>query len=123
MDWSHVNLQTRTARVEGKTRRRRIVPLPEIAVAELGKHPLKSGAIAPSNSTVRRWKRAACKVIGLEHWPQDLLRHTAASYLLAWHQDAGKVATMLGNSAAILLTHYHEPVTAENCANFWKATL
>ena len=66
--------------------------------------------MSPSLSTLRQFKLRACAALGLSRWPQDLLRHTAASYLLALHGDAGKVATMLGNSSSVLLTHYHEPV-------------
>ncbi len=37
----------------------------------------------------------------------------------ALHQDAGKVVLMLGNSPAILLKHYRELVTPEECEAFW----
>ena len=120
MDWQDVNLETKTATVnDAKTRRRRIVNLVPRAVALLAGCPLRRGAIAPSNSTVRRFKRRACAALGLKAWPKDLLRHTAASYLLALHGDAGKVATMLGNSSSILLQHYHEPVINGDCGHFW----
>jgi len=120
MDWADVNLETRTVRVDGKTRQRRIVPLSEKAVALLSVCPLRRGPVAPSHMTLRRMKRRAAAVLGFAQWPQDLLRHTAASYLLALHQDAGKVATMLGNSPAVLLSHYHEPVNEADCTQFWK---
>jgi len=120
LDWSQINFETKTARVDGKTRRWRIVPLPDVAVRLLEKHPVKSGPVAPSHSTVTRWKHRARAALGLPRWPQDLLRHTAASYLVALHQDAAKVALWLGNSPRILMSHYHEPVSAEACAEFWN---
>lgn len=121
MSWSDVNLETRTVTVnDAKTRRRRIVSLEPRAVALLAGCPLQRGAVAPSNSTVRRFKRRAVAALGLAAWPKDLLRHTAASYLLALHGDAGKVATMLGNSSAVLLRHYHEPVVNGDCGHFWE---
>lgn len=120
LEWDAVCLETKTVKVDkAKTRRRRIVPLPEKAVALLRACPLQTGPVSPSNSTVRRWKRTARLALGLPSWPSDLLRHTAASYLLALHGDAGKVAAMLGNSSAILLTHYHQPVTKEAAAAFF----
>jgi len=119
MDWSNVCLETKTARVEGKTRRRRIVPLEPRAVALLTACPLKTGSIAPSLSTVRRFKESARAVLGMARWPQDLLRHTFASYALALHGDAGKVSTAMGNSSAVMLRHYHEPVTKADCEKFW----
>jgi hypothetical protein len=56
----------------------------------------------------------------LKRWPQDVLRHTAASNLLAHHQDVGKVAAFLGNSAGILLTHYKALVEKEDAEKFMK---
>ena len=121
LDWSQINLETKTVRVEkGKTRRRRIVPLHPLAVALLAACPLQRGPVSPSNVTVRRFKRAARAALGFKAWPKDVLRHTAASYLLALHGDVGKVAMMLGNSPAILMTHYHEPVNEADCLEFWN---
>ena len=119
LDWSAVNLETRTVRVDGKSRRRRIVPLEPRAVALLAACPLQRGPVCPSHSTLVRFKVRARAALGLARWPQDLLRHTFASYALALHGDAGKVATAMGNSSAILLRHYHEPVTQADCAFFW----
>lgn len=120
LQWADVDLETKTVTVnDAKTRRRRIVALHEKAVALLADCPLRSGPVAPSNSTVRRFKRTARAALGLEKWPSDLLRHTAASYLLALHGDAGKVATMLGNSSSVLLSHYHQPVRNGDCGHFW----
>lgn len=119
MTWDDINLETKTARVNGKTRRRRIVPLEYAAVDMLTYCSEKTGKVAPSRSTVRRWIRKARELIGGK-WAADILRHTAASYLLAKHGDAGKVAMMLGNSQQILLTHYHNPVTKEDADKFWS---
>ena len=119
MNWSDINLETKTLRIDGKGRRPRIVPLEPKAVALLSKCPLQKGDVTPSNTTLCRFKIKARAALGLIRWPQDLLRHTAASYLLALHGDAGKVATNLGNSPKILLTHYHQPVTKSDCEQFW----
>ena len=120
LDWTEVNLETKTVFVDGKTRRRRIVPLEPPALAWLEAHPLRSGPVAPSAATLTRWKHRARSSLGWKRFPQDLLRHTAASYLLAKHEDASKVALLLGNSDKILLTHYHAPVTAEAARAFWE---
>ncbi len=119
IDWKDVNFETSTVCVNHtKTRRRRIVPLEPIAVKLLSEHPVKTGPVAPSLSTVRRFKRMATGICG-GAWQADLLRHTAASYLLALHGDAGKVSLTLGNSSKILLTHYHTPVSQADCKAFW----
>lgn len=122
MDWAQINLETKTAMVEGKTRRRRLVSLPDAAVRILTAHPVRSGNVAPKKMTLRRWREKAREILG-GTWPQDVLRHTAASYLIALHKDAARVSLMLGNSPKILLAHYHEPVTDEATAEFWNCDL
>ena len=119
LDWSQINLDAATVVATGK-RRRRLVTLEPIAVKLLREHPLKSGPVCPSNSTVDRWRAKAKAVLGLAEWPQDLLRHTAASYLLTLIQDAGKVATRIGNSVKVLNAHYLNPPSATDCAAFWQ---
>ena len=121
LTWRDVCLETKTVTVNlAKTRRRRIVPLEPRAVFLLKRHARKKGNIAPNKPAVRRFKRAVRECIGCETWPQDLLRHTAASYLLALLGDVGKVAARLGNSSSVMLTHYHQPVTAADCEEFWR---
>jgi hypothetical protein len=68
--------------------------------------------------TRRRYLRALRDYLRFKRWPQDVLRHTAASNLLAFHQDAGKVAAFLGHSAGILLRHYKALVFRED-ADAW----
>ena len=121
LDRSQIDLETRTVRVnEAKTRRRRIVPLEPRAVTLLAQCLPQAGLISPSNVTVRRFKRDVREALGFATWPKDVLRHTAASYLLAKHQDVAKVAMMLGNSPNVLMSHYHEPVSKCDAAGFWN---
>ncbi|MEI8289588.1 MAG: hypothetical protein WCH99_08940 [Verrucomicrobiota bacterium] len=121
LSWEHINLEAGTVAINfPKVRKhRRVVNLEPIALSLLKKHPLKTGLVAPSKSTVRRWKRKARHVLGFDKWPQDILRHTAASFLIALHNDTAKIARELGNSPNILLTHYVVPVTKEDCKKFW----
>jgi len=118
LDWSNLDLAAGTVLVTGKRRTRRVT-LEPIAVKLLLEHPLRCGPVCPSNSTVDRWRGRAKALLGLKQWPQDLLRHTAASYLLTLQQDAGKVATRLGNSVKVLNAHYLNPPAAEASAEFW----
>ena len=125
LDWSHINLETGTVNIDfPKVRgRRRIVPLDPLAVTLLRSHPLQRGAVSPCRASISRWRFRARKLLGLDKWPQDLFRHTAASYLLAKHQDAGKVALWLGNSVKVLMSHYIVPVSATDCEEFWNPAL
>lgn len=116
--WNDINLETQTAKIDGKTRRRRIVRLEPVTVEILQHCQQGIGNLAPSKSTVRRWMRRVRCLIG-GRWTIDVLRHTAASMLLAKYQDAPKVALSLGNSASILLTHYNNPVTHEQAEKFF----
>ena len=91
--------------------------IPDVAMRFLLDHPVKTGPIAPSPSTIRRAIRRVRGVLGW--WQADCLRHSAASYHLALTGDAGKVATMLGNSPKILLTHYNGLASKEDAARFF----
>lgn len=102
-----------------KVRNRRIVTITDTA-AEWLAEARRLGCLCPfSRATRRRWIRDAREHLGFTTWPQDVLRHSAASYLMATFKDAGQVATMLGNSSSILLRHYRELVTEENAVAFW----
>jgi integrase len=121
LNWTDVCLKNKSVTIDSaasKVRQRRIVPLPDYAISLLKKHPIKKGPIAPSPSTIRRWIRGrAAGAIG--GWRTDILRHTCASYLLALHQDAGKVSTWLGNSPKILMTHYNGLATKDAALQFF----
>lgn len=117
--WKDIDLDRAVVRIDAsasKVRQRRIVPIPDNAVAWLRAckpNNLKIGAV--------RWKwiDAVERHTGLK-WDNDILRHTAASYLLAKHEDCGKVARWLGNSADVLLKNYTELVSAADCQAFWE---
>jgi integrase len=127
LDWSMVDLARGLVTISeatSKVRRRRIVPLAPRALAILSQllSPAKqlTGPIWPGTAiTLRRRRRALARAIGFAQWPADLLRHTAASYMLARDHDAGKVARILGNSPGVLLTRYTELVGPEDAARFW----
>lgn len=122
MDWADVDLETRTVEVKGKTRHRRIVPLEDAAVAMLSRFKKESGRVAPSKSTLKRWRKKKRELIGGK-WTADILRHTAASYLLPIVKDIGIVATRFGNSPKMLQEHYIRPVTREAAERFWSLTV
>lgn len=95
---------------------RRIVPLSDNAVAWL-----KLGGEVPYHTVNHRSRIDAIQEsAGITPWPQNVLRHTAASYLLAREQDAAKVTLWLGNSDRMLFAHYRDLVTPEASAEFWK---
>lgn len=102
-----------------KIRTRRIIHLEPNAIAwlKLAKY-LKSEL--PITRTIRRIRiRKVRDFMGWKVWPKDILRKSAASYLMAKYQDAGKVADELGNSAGVLLKHYRELVDKSKAEEFF----
>lgn len=97
-----------------KVRLRRTVPISVACRAWLKAHPLKKVGYTGR----RRWIRRLRVAMGLASWPRDVLRHTAASYMLAQEKDAAKVSLWLGNSPKILQRHYVEVVS--DGAAFWR---
>lgn len=120
LTWADVDLDNKRVVIgeaQSKVRARRVVPLPDIAVELLKKHPKQEGPITPSVSTVRRFKRAARAVVG--EWQADILRHTAISYALAHHEDLGKVATWMGTSPTVIKRHYDAVAAPETAREFF----
>lgn len=105
-----------------KVRRRRIITMLPAAKAWL-EYAKKIGSRLPvPYSTRRRVIRRAREALGMKHWPQDILRHTCASFMIAKIRDAGIVSLELGNSPGILLKHYRELVTKDWAESFWSIT-
>jgi integrase len=126
LKWADMDMKHKRITVDAaasKVRRRRTVPLDATALAWLKtcQNGTPEEFIAPEKTTLRRQRRALRDATGIE-WVQDILRHTAASYLLQLHQDAPKVAHWLGNSARILESKYKNIVTPTECKKFWKLT-
>lgn len=103
-----------------KVRRRRIVHLMPAAADWLQLAKDHGGELPLPHVTRRRILRAVRDRLGFAKWPQDVLRHTAASFLMAEWRDAGRVAAELGNSPNILLRHYRELVTRADAERFWR---
>ena len=117
--WADVDLERGFLEIgaaASKVRRRRLVPLSANCVAWLR---LRRGDLPLVKTTWRYARDKVCAACGLA-WHTDVLRHTAASMMLARDQDAAKVALVLGHSPAVLFTHYRELVRPEAAAEFWQ---
>jgi integrase len=63
----------------------------------------------------------AWKAAGLEKWPHNVLRHSFASYHLAKHQDAPRLALDMGHvSPHMIFSNYREIVTPEEAERYWQ---
>lgn len=124
LKWSCVDLKAKTVHITGeqsKVRHHRDVPLHDTAVAWLKTITREPDEmIAPPKITLRRHRRALRGKLG--KWPQDVLRHTAASFLVELHTSKALVAKWLGNSERTLDRNYLTPVSADECKKFWALT-
>jgi len=121
ISWGDIDLDRgRIVITKSKVRTPRIIDLefcppalPWLRVAKAigGRLPL------PKTTRIRGVRKLRA-FLGMDRWPQDVLRHTAASNLLAFHQDAGKIAAFLGHSAGPLLRDYKALVFKEDAERF-----
>lgn len=98
-----------------KTNRRRVVPIPPSA-----RGMVSGGSIHPTN--LRKRLEAVRRKLSFK-LGKNCLRHSAASYLLALHQDAPKVALWLGHSVSVLFSHYHNARTRSEAKRFFRIPL
>ena len=54
-----------------------------------------------------------------EEWPDDVLRHTFATYWLTRHPDRNRLADQMGNSVAVISRHYRRAVPKAEGEAFW----
>ena len=86
----------------------RNVSLSPIAIEWLRLCPDQDGPIHRPKNYRRRWERLK-RLVGMEKWEQDCLRHTFASAHFRIGQDAGKTRAYLGHSTSetgSLFGHY-----------------
>jgi len=123
LGWDSVNVADGVVVVDSaasKVRRRRVVHLEPAAIEWLRFARVCRSELPVPRVTARRFIRELRDRLGLPAWPQDVCRHTCASYWLAMRQDAGYVSTQLGNSVPILQTHYVSLVTDGEAKRFWS---
>jgi integrase len=91
--WENINLTERIIRVEGatsKTRRRRVVPMPDNLIAWLMQYRAKTGRIAPMPQTLRRWRHRIAAAVVLGDVPERMARRKGMMGVAI--RDAGNLA-------------------------------
>ena len=97
-----------------KTRKRRLVSLSNNLKAWL-----RLGGDLPPNNKPKRLSRILEKA--RLKWKPDIMRHSYASYHLAFHQSADKTALEMGHrDTQMLFRHYRELVTKEEAQAYWS---
>lgn len=122
LDWKDVSLGQKTIIVQAaktKTRARRVVPMSDNLAAWLKRYAQEAGPVTPEAY------RTAFEVVRekarISPWPRNAMRHSAASYHLAHHNNEGLTQAMLGHeSGKMLIQHYRELVMPVNAVKYWK---
>jgi integrase len=123
LDWRDVDLAEKTIMVHAaktKTRARRIVEISDNLKAWLIPYSLKTaGPVAPDH--YRQKFEDTRRDAGIDPWPRNAMRHSAASYHLAAHRNESLTQAMLGHeSGKMLIHHYRELVKPKAAARYWQ---
>ena len=95
---------------KAKTASRRVVPVADNLAAWLAPYAGRKGKVwTGGHDDFYNAQQETAKAAGLK-WKANALRHSAASYMFALSNDAGRVAGFLGNSASVVHKHYRELV-------------
>lgn len=98
-----------------KTRRRRLVAIPDNALSWIK----VSGIQTRPRNLRRRFDRLRKRVGLFRGWPHDAMRHSAASYHIAMHENAPMTALQMGHSVDVLHRHYKALVTKKDAEAFY----
>lgn len=127
LQWTHLNMTAGTVTIPpgiAKKRRIRIVTMPQCCREWLAEWLVQNegrplGAIRPIGFAKRF--RALVKAAGIPKWPHNALRHSAASYHYAKHNNASLTCAMLGQrSDEVLFTHYRSLVNPVDADHFFS---
>lgn len=125
LTWGHIHFEADPPYVElpssvTKTNRRRICELPISAIAWL--KPLAgepSGHLGLSETVYRDRLHAAARMAKIK-WKNNVLRHSFGTYRLAATRNAALVAEEMGNSPAVVRTHYTNIASPAQAAAWWR---
>ena len=121
LDWKHVHFDRGFIECEAmmtKTRRRRLVPIPDNLRAWIEPLSQPEGPIvvhrALSNALLNHAARNKLK------WKRNALRHSFISYKLALVPDTARVALECGNSPETIFAHYRELVSPQQATEWFE---
>ena len=118
LEWHDINFERghiTVGRDKAKTATRRLVPIQPNLMQWLAPCRGMTGRVFVSEHAADRTIAFAKKHL---KWPNNVLRHSYATYRLAATQDAAKVALEMGNSPTMLFTNYRE-LADEHDAQAW----
>ncbi len=119
--WSDLDLRNRVvviSRGVAKTASRRTIPVGDALADCLSQAETKAGKVWPGTHDQFYQAQSATATAAKVKWKHNGLRHSYASYRFALVPDAGRVASELGHSAAVLHKHYRE-LAKRDAAEAW----
>ena len=125
MEWGEIDLQRGLINVsasKSKTAKRRLIQIAPNLADWLRPYAGRSGKIFAYS---HRWYQLNVdllrKAIGLAEWPNNGLRHSFATYYLARHRDAPKLALEMGHTTPrMIFDNYREVVTPDEANRYWS---
>ena len=121
--WKEIDFQEGWIRVEAQTtkvRQRRVVYPHATALLWLQRAKERSAELPIARQPRRRAIRGLRNLLGVEKWPKDVTRHSAATYWLAETGNAAQIASALGHSENVLRKNYMALVTKNEAQAFWR---
>jgi integrase len=123
LDWARVHFNTASIHVLASTSKRRegrYFHMEPALIEWLKSYAMPKGPIVGANFR-RKWESLIDDVgYSVDRpWPQDVMRHTAASMLLAIKRNRALVAEELGTSVDVLRRHYRQPILKSEAQRFW----
>lgn len=127
LTWENVNFDKGLIEVpviSAKTASRRFVKILPALESWLAPHKKSKGSIWPHSSVT--WYRdfeEIRKKAKIKTWPKNVLRHSFASYHLAYFERLDELTLQMGhNSSVVLFNNYRELVSKEDAAAYWNLT-
>jgi integrase len=125
LSWSDIDTArgfVHVAAEQAKGARRRLVEMSENLKEWLRPYVNRSGKLWPwSHVEYYHELKSVRAKAGIKQWPSNALRHSYASYHLAFHQNAAALALQMGHtSQAMIFSNYREVVTPLEAQRYWK---
>jgi integrase len=127
LDWSQVDFKTKTIHVKAATSKRRetrFTHLQPNLIQWLRPFAKKNGLVVGSNFR-KKWE-SITRAAGYDptskskRWRTDVMRHTAASMLLALTSNRALVAEELGTSVEVIRTFYRQPILKADAKRYFS---
>lgn len=122
LDWADISLEEKTIEVKAhvaKSRARRIVAISDNLAAWLLAYTADSGQVTPPLSP-RLWANLRTAA-SFAKWPKNALRHSFASYHVAFHRNAPQTSLEMGHdNPHQLFQSYRELVKPTDAKRYWQ---